>query len=182
MRTFIGIQIPEYIRENLKEVIEKVKKVREAKPVRLENLHITLKFLGEIKKDQLDFIKKKLEKCAEEFESFDVEIKGVGVFPSEKNVRVLWIGVEDNGSLKKLNSKIEDVLKEFGFEKERAFVSHITTARFRSFPNLSLIKEIIEKYKEKTFGKFTVKDFYLYESELKTTGPIYKKLEKFELK
>lgn len=66
-------------------------------------------------------------------------------------------------------------------EKEREFVSHITIARFKSVPNLNFIKEIMEKYGEKNFGKFNVKNFYLYESQLMPDGPVYKKIEKFDL-
>lgn len=180
MRTFIGIDLPENIKENLREVIERVKKIKEAKPVKVENLHITLKFLGEIESGKIELIRGKLN-LVKNFKSFDVEIKGIGVFPSEKKVRVLWVGAEDNGYLKKLNDRIEESLKEFGFEKEREFVSHITIARFKSVPNLNFIKEIMGKYGEKNFGKFNVKNFYLYESQLMPDGPVYKKIEKFDL-
>ncbi|MCM8807083.1 MAG: RNA 2',3'-cyclic phosphodiesterase [Candidatus Omnitrophica bacterium] len=180
MRIFIGIEIPENLRENLKEIIEKIKKIRESKPVKIENLHITLKFLGEIEEKKISLIKEKLKICSSNFKSFNVEIKGLGSFPSEKNLRVLWIGVEDDGLLKKLKNKIEEELKEFGFEEEKEFISHITIARFKSVPNLNFIREIKEKYKDFSFGKFLVKDFHLYESKLTPEGPIYKKIEKFE--
>jgi len=180
MRTFIGIDLPDDIKENLKEVVDRLKKIREAKPVKIENLHITLKFLGEVEEKDIENIKEKLKNCAENFEIFDVEIKGIGVFPSEKRVRVLWIGAEDEGYLKKLNNKIEEALTKFGFEKEKDFVGHITVARFKSVPNLNFIKEISEKYKEFLFGKFKVDRFNLYESKLTPEGPIYKVIAKFQ--
>jgi len=180
MRTFIGIDLPEEIKLNLKEVVDRLKKIKEAKPVKIENLHITLKFLGEVEEKEIEKIKERLKGCAKNFNSFDVEVKGVGVFPSEKKVRVLWIGALDDGYLKKLNKKIEEEMEKFGFEKEKEFVSHITVARFKSVPNLNLIKDLIEKYKDFLFGKFSVKNFQLYESKLTPDGPVYKIIENFE--
>ncbi|HOK55918.1 MAG TPA: RNA 2',3'-cyclic phosphodiesterase [bacterium] len=181
MRTFIGIDLPDDIKENLKEVVDRLKKIREAKPVKIENLHITLKFLGEVEEKDIEEIKKKLEICANKFKSFGVEIKGIGVFPSEKRIRVLWIGAEDEGYLKKLNNEIEEEMSELGFEKEKEFVSHITVARFKSVPNLNFIREISEKYNNFLFGKFRVESFNLYESKLLPEGPIYKVVAKFQL-
>ncbi|MCM8786271.1 MAG: RNA 2',3'-cyclic phosphodiesterase [Candidatus Omnitrophica bacterium] len=183
MRTFVGIDLPENIKESLKEVIDRLKKIKEAKPVKIENLHITLKFLGEVEgKGDINKIKEKLEKCALDVDSFDVEVKGIGVFPSEKRVRVLWIGAEDEGYLKKLNEKIEQAMNEFGFKKEKDFISHITIARFKSIPNLNFIKEISEKYNEFLFGKFRVISFQLFESKLMPEGPIYKVVAEFQLR
>ncbi|MGC8977461.1 MAG: RNA 2',3'-cyclic phosphodiesterase [Candidatus Ratteibacteria bacterium] len=180
MRTFIGIDLPEDIKEGLKDVISGLKKIKEAKPVKIENLHITLKFLGEVEEKDIEKIKDKLENLAKNFKSFEVEIKGVGVFPSEKKVRVLWVGIEDGGYLKKMNNEIEEVMKEFGFEKEKDFVGHITIARFKSVPNLNFINEIFEKYDNFLFGKFKVDSFNLYESKLFPEGPIYKVIARFK--
>ncbi len=182
MRVFIGIDLPENIKENLKGIIERVKKIREAKPVKLENLHITLKFLGEVEEKKVNIIQGKIEKFVKEIESFEVEVKGVGVFPSEKKPRVLWVGVEDKENLKKLNNRIEETLSEFGFEKEKDFVSHITVSRFRSTPNKSFIEEILGKFKDAVFGKFKITDFCFYESNLTPEGPIYKIIGKINLR
>ncbi|MCM8803779.1 MAG: RNA 2',3'-cyclic phosphodiesterase [Candidatus Omnitrophica bacterium] len=182
MRTFVGIDLPENIKENLKELIDRLKKIKEAKVVKLENLHITLKFLGEVDEENIEKIKEKLKECCTEFDIFDVDIKGIGVFPSEKSVRVLWVGLEDEGYLKKLNIKIEEVMSKFGFEKEKDFVGHITIARFKSLPNLNFIKEFCVKYKDFLFGKFKVNGFNLYESKLMPEGPIYKIIAKFQLR
>ncbi|MCM8766492.1 MAG: RNA 2',3'-cyclic phosphodiesterase [Candidatus Omnitrophica bacterium] len=182
MRTFIGIDLPENIKENLKQVIERLKKIKEAKPVKTENLHITLKFLGEVEEKDIDKIKEKLEKSTLDFKSFEVEVKGIGVFPSEKKTRVLWVGVQDEGFLKKLNEKIEQAMNQFGFEKEKDFVSHITVARFKSIPNLNFIKEISEKYNNFLFGKFRVISFQLFESRLMPEGPIYKIVAQFQFR
>ncbi|MCM8809602.1 MAG: RNA 2',3'-cyclic phosphodiesterase [Candidatus Omnitrophica bacterium] len=182
MRTFIGIDLPENIKENLKQVIERLKKIKEAKPVKTENLHITLKFLGEVEEKDIDKIKEKLKKSTLDFKSFEVEVKGIGVFPSEKKTRVLWVGVQDEGFLKKLNEKIEQAMNQFGFEKEKDFVSHITVARFKSIPNLNFIKEISEKYNNFLFGKFRVISFQLFESRLMPEGPIYKIVAQFQFR
>jgi 2'-5' RNA ligase len=180
MRIFIGIDLPENIKENLKEIIEKVKKIKEAKLVKIENLHITLKFLGEVEEEKIEVINRTLQHCADKSKSFNVKIKGIGVFPSEKKVRVLWAGIEDGEDLKNLNRKIEDALKNLGFEKEKEFVAHITIARFKSIPNLNFIKELITKYQDILFGEILVKNFQLYESKLTPLGPIYKVIKKYE--
>lgn len=181
MRTFLGIDLPDEIKKNIKEVIEKLKKVKEARTVKLENLHITLKFLGDVEEKKIELIKEKLKSSFSDFPCFEVKLKGIGVFPEEKRVRVLWIGVEDNGILKKLNEKIERIMEKFGFEREKEFVSHITIARFKSVPNLNFIREFLEKHRDAVFGKFKIEDFFLYESFLTPEGPIYRKIERFIL-
>ncbi|HRR95676.1 MAG TPA: RNA 2',3'-cyclic phosphodiesterase [Candidatus Ratteibacteria bacterium] len=181
MRLFVGIKLP----DNLKEEIRKIeaslrKKVREVKVVSPENLHITLKFLGEVGEKDVGNIDEKLNEVKKKFSSFDVSIGKIGSFPDDKKIRVLWIGVESHGKLKKLNSEIEKQLVTIGYKEENRFTEHITIARFKSTPDLGFIEKLKEKY-NMVISSFKVENFSLINSKLTKSGPIYEDLETYKL-
>jgi len=168
----------------LKNEIEKIdkelkKKVREAKVVKVENLHITLKFLGEVEEERIKEIDEKLNEISKRFVPFSVFIKNIGSFPEEKKIRVLWVGVESEGNLKKLNLEIEKELSNIGFKEENRFKEHITISRFKSTPDLKFIEYLKEKY-NKTLGSFDVSGFSLIKSNLTSQGPIYNDLKEYK--
>lgn len=182
MRLFIGIEIPDEIKDRIGEVSCKLQsKVREARVVSPANLHITLKFLGEVPEEEVPHITGILSDILKDYVPFRAEVKGAGVFPDEKNVRVFWIGADSGGKLKKLNALIENRLETEGFKKENRFREHITIARFKSNPRISFLKELIEKYKEETFGVMDVREVELIKSNLKPSGPTYTPLHKIPL-
>ncbi|MCK9266520.1 RNA 2',3'-cyclic phosphodiesterase [bacterium] len=178
MRTFIGIRISEEIKKNFLEITGKLSsKTKEARIVPPENLHITLKFLGNVETSCLANIKDILSNICGEFEPFDMQVKGLGVFPEQKQLRVLWIGVKSNGYLKSLNRKIEEEFEKLGFPNEKRFKEHITISRFRSLPNLSVINNLMDRFSEHSFGVMNVEGVELIESVLTSSSPpVYKTL------
>lgn len=181
MRLFIGIVLPENIKKKIEGIEKELKKkVKEAKVVKMENLHITLKFLGEVREEKIGKIDEKLKEVSEYFAPFNVSVGKVGNFPEGKKMRVLWVGVESNGALKKINFKIEKALSTIGFKEENRFKEHITIARFKSTPDMKFIEHLKEKYSS-FLGEFRIESFSLIKSNLTPEGPIYKNLKEYKL-
>jgi len=185
MRLFIGIKIPDEIKKEVEESVisDLRKKIREARIVPSENLHLTLKFIGETSENNIPSIEKIIDSSIETFLPVRATVRGAGIFPDEKNARVFWIGVDSQGTLKKLNNIIETELEKAGIsKKENRFKEHITIARFKSVPKIASLKEILERYKDEVFGVMDIIEIELIKSELKSSGPVYTTLFKSRIK
>jgi 2'-5' RNA ligase len=142
-------------------------------PVYPENIHLTLKFFGDVGPDKLSILDSKLHdiKCA----PFDVKVKGVGAFPNVNYIRVVWAGCESK-ALESLAGKINDSLFPT-FPKEE-FAPHITIARIKVRADT---RSFFEKYVTNYFGSFKVERFSLKRSTLGPMGPVYETITEFEL-
>ncbi|MCS7098089.1 MAG: RNA 2',3'-cyclic phosphodiesterase [Candidatus Methanomethyliaceae archaeon] len=177
VRSFIAIEIEEDVKNRIMEFEKRLKECRsEIKPVEKENLHLTIKFLGEISIKLLDEVYEKMEEIKEE--KFTIGIRGVGVFPSEKFIRVIWVGVEEGKEkILKIQKKLDESLAKVGFIKERDFVPHITVARVKSLGDRNEILNILNEFKEKDFGRSIVDRIVLKRSLLTPKGPIYSNIK-----
>jgi len=186
IRCFIAVDLPDYIKHKLFDIIKDIKQ-KYSLPLRWvssEKYHITLKFLGEISFNRLERIKKILYEIDKENIHFIMNINSVGVFPSQKVPRVLWVGFnEKTGNLEKLYNFLEKSLDELGFKPEkRKFTPHITLARCKKMTISEkekfnkMILEIDEKLKNLSSEKFLVNTLVLFKSELHPAGSIYTKL------
>ncbi|MCM8762048.1 MAG: RNA 2',3'-cyclic phosphodiesterase [Candidatus Omnitrophica bacterium] len=176
MRLFIGIRIPDEIKKKIEETVvsDIRKKIREARIIPSENLHLTLKFIGETSENNIPYIEKIISSSVENFLPIKAIIKGTGVFPDNKSARVFWIGMDSQGTLKKLNNIIETELDKTGIsKKEGRFKEHITIARFKSVPKLSSLGEILERYSDEVFGTMDIIEIELIKSDLKSSGAMY---------
>ena len=171
MRCFVAIDVP-YFRtlESLQRSIE-----GRAKLVEKENIHITLKFLGEIGPETVDKIKKIVRECAPK--KYKLRLKGIGFFPSERYVKVVWVGVEDNGETRELMKCIDKNISALGFKKERSYVPHLTIARAKG--KIRIKNE--DEFKEMVFGEVEVEKIKIKKSILMKSGPVYEDLEVVEL-
>jgi len=175
-RVFVGIKLGEGIRQEVKKIQDKLPEFI-GKKTEIENLHLTLKFLGEVDEEKLDKVRESLRNL--KFEKFEVSLVELGVF-SEKFIRIVWLGVDKkNEDLWKLQEKIDERLKEL-FEEERRFMGHITIARVKKVENKKKFIEKINGIEIKKL-KFDVNRFYLIESKLKPEGPEYKVIEEYRL-
>lgn len=188
MRTFIAIDLEPEIKKTLTLLIQELslqdKERRSVKWVRKEGMHLTLKFLGEIKEDKVSQIENVLKKTVKDFSPFSMKIQGTGSFPSgKKNPRVFWVGVKDEKNIKALQSMVEDEMEKLGFPNERReFHPHLTLGRVKIFSDLGQILAQLDQYRERHFGEMLVKKITFFRSILKPTGAEYSILSEIELK
>jgi 2'-5' RNA ligase len=147
---------------------------------RPEKLHLTLKFFGDTDAAQLEKLKEAAESLAGRFSNMRFRISKTGVFPSARNARVLWLGVEgDVEKLREMNAFLENEGEKFGFRKEnRTYRPHLTIARIRE-PHRA--KPLVEAHLAREFepAEFEASELVIYESRLQPTGSVYKKVSGF---
>ncbi len=175
MRLFVAVEIPDLIKEMMEELKAELPE-KGLNKMNVNNMHITLKFLGEVDEAKIGEVKAALNKV--EFTPFKVQVNGVGVFPKEDYIKVVWAGTE-SVELKELAEKVEDVLSSMFGKEERGFSGHLTLARVKRKVDL---KEFLGKHKEEVFGGFVVDKFLLMKSVLQKGGPEYSVVEEFETK
>ncbi len=178
MRTFLAVEVPKHIRKKIDSLIqEEKKKDLPIKWVAFDNLHITLKFLGEIDEKKKGEITPVITEIGKALTSFKISLEGLGCFPSPRSPRVLWIGVAEGSEiLNKMATELEERLSQFGFKKEKRFHAHVTIGRIKK---PCTIDDILQKT-IKTEA-FSVDAITFFKSTLKPEGPIYEVLEKFTL-
>jgi 2'-5' RNA ligase len=175
MRSFIAVKISPDQREKLADLIKNLKKSgAEVKWVKPENLHITLKFLGEVDEKGLPNIFDSLEKSLTNEQSFQFNLKGLGCFPNLHRPRVIWVGIERGADdLSRLAGMVDDCMLGFGFEKEkRGFSPHLTIGRVKS---TRLIERLTGMFKNVEFltESCIIDEAIFYQSILKPEGPTY---------
>lgn len=172
-RCFVSIDIPENVKEEVIKIQKQLPKFY-GKLTETKNLHLTLKFLGEISDDKIELVKERLRKI--NFECFEVSVDSIGVF-SEKFIRIVWLHLINCDELQK---KIDESLEGL-FPKEKRFMSHLTIARVKKIEDKEKFLEELDKIKIPEI-KFRVSEFSLKESFLYQKGPIYSEIEKYKLK
>jgi 2'-5' RNA ligase len=143
------------------------------KPVERENIHITLKFLGNLSTPRLAEVKSSLKQL--DVPAFTAEIKGAGAFPNLNHMNVLWVGVNEGWSqVEQIYEQVEKLLSSLGFRREnRPFSPHITIARVRSARKRDEIANFLLHLSEESFGTITVDRVRLKQSILSSSGPKY---------
>lgn len=181
LRTFICIEIEDYLKVKFKEVQEYFKKIDfDVKWVEEKNLHMTLKFLGEVDLERLKEVLSILGKL--KFNKFELSFKGCGIFPNFYSPRVLWVGIEKGGEeLIKISEILNRELMKLGFKEEKGFSPHLTIGRIKSNKNKEKFLELMKKKAEESFDKMEAKEIILMKSNLIPKGPIYEIIEKFSL-
>ncbi|TAN63569.1 RNA 2',3'-cyclic phosphodiesterase [bacterium] len=181
IRAFVAIELPENVIKMLSDTQHGLKSegLSGIGFVRPENIHLTLKFLGDVDKGRLTAIKEALEKATESVKVFTVTVEGLGAFPSLKNPRVLWVGVNENAMLSQLQDRLEKALFDVGFEKEgRPFKPHLTLARFKTGTDARHCGKAVEALGQSQKQTFSAGSLVLFESRLSAKGAEYKALEK----
>jgi 2'-5' RNA ligase len=180
IRTFIALELPPSVISLLEKVQDDLKSMKiRAKWVRPENIHLTLKFLGNINPDDIDNIGGAMMDAVDDFAGINLVARGVGVFPGIKRPRVIWVGL--GGQIQLLfamQRALEDNLEALGFRKEkRPFKGHLTLGRIRQTIDPSMIHQIMREYATLPSEKFTVRRIILFKSDLKPTGAVYSQLQ-----
>ena len=176
IRTFIAIKPPEKILSSVKQIQDSFKLQGViAKWVRAENIHITIKFLWDIKKTDVEKIIKSITLAAKESKPITLSVKGSGVFPGVKRPRVIWAGITGEVSaLLDLQNRVEENLEAIGFPKEpRPFKGHLTIGRIKGKTDAKKLVNTMEQFNDFESEKFIAEHIFLIKSELKHSGAVY---------
>jgi 2'-5' RNA ligase len=185
MRLFIALDIPAEVREHLSQYVDRVRRYApDARWARIESLHVTLKFIGEVKDAKVAEIKTALAPI--QSRPFPVEFKEIGFFPAPKSARVFWAGVHASDALAQLASTIEAAMEKLGIAREkRPYHPHLTLARAPegrgSRQCFHLLQDHISAEGPPQFGTMTTQEFFLYQSQIMRGGARYTKLQRFPL-
>lgn len=187
MRVFVAVDIGDITRRALADLQKKLQgqvdiKKSDAKWVRPENVHLTLKFLGEIKDEEAVEVCKAIKDTASRNKGFQLDVESLGYF-GRKSARILWVGCGRGSSeLGSLQKQIEYSLSGLGFpEEKRLFSGHLTLCRIRN-PKAGLkLADISRVYKDVKVGTISVKSVCVYQSHLQPSGPVYIKLGDYQL-
>lgn len=179
IRSFVAIDIDnEKILNQLRDVqgklIETSARIKSVKP---ENIHITIRFLGDIHIEMIDKIHSSMEKVS--FTPFDVRIHGIGAFPTSKYVRIVWAGIEDGRKkIEAIFNQLEPQLRVLGFKPDlRGFSPHITISRVRAGQKKAELIRCVKDLANHEFGILKVCCLKLKKSVLTPRGPIYSNLK-----
>jgi 2'-5' RNA ligase len=192
MRLFVALDIDDAIRQRLARFLEGVRGFApDLNWARSENLHVTLKFIGEQRPERLEAIQASLRSIKNGVAEFQIAFRGYGFFPTPKSARVFWAGIEAGPQLASLAKSVDVSLAQLGVPAEtRPFSPHLTLARSgsgrpqrgpgdRSNNKFQRVQEKLSAMPPLDFGTMTAHDFFLYESKLSPKGAQYTKLERF---
>jgi len=179
MRVFAAVEIPEDVRAAVAAAARELfRDVRDAKLVARENLHVTIRFLGEVKERDLDAVLVAARESASASTSSRAEVRGFGAFPNARRPSVVWAGVDDpTGTTSRLEAEMSRRVEPLGFLREaRPFAPHVTVARLRR-PRSSL--RLVGS--SPGFGSLAIETFTVFSSELTPRGSRYTALGRFPL-
>jgi 2'-5' RNA ligase len=148
------------------------------KLVDLENIHLTLKFLGDTDEGFVEKIVEIMNAGVEGVEPFTMEIRGTGVFPNPNYMKVLWVGLDNADPLITIAKSIDTGVSKLGFKREKkGFHPHITVARVKGPRKKNEVQQILRDYQNETFGSQLVDCIRLKKSVLSREGPTYSTIE-----
>lgn len=180
MRLFVALPVPAEVRENLRSLLDQLHAVdSHQRFIPPENLHLTLKFIGEVPPDRLAAIAAQLEKVRLSV-FVELQFRGIGFFPNARRPSVAWVGILSSPQLAQLAAAINDVLSAVGIPRdEKPFVPHLTIARFKLTRISTALSTALEKFVNQSFGSLSSGEFQLIESQLKSGGAEYTTLRSF---
>ena len=184
LRTFIAIELPETAVSFVIRIQEVLKSYRfKIRWVQPENMHLTLKFLGDIHREDRVRIEDAISNAAKECEPMQFAVKGMGVFPGVKRPRVVWCGLKgDTASLVDLQGCLDEKLIDVGFSKEkRPFKGHLTLGRAKGPVSPGKIIDAMKEISGFESKPFQVEAIALISSDLKPSGAVYTRLKSISL-
>lgn len=175
MRIFFGIKFDDSAHDAVESALKPFKKIgTPIKWVKTENIHLTLKFIGEVPQEKYTRIEEVLTESDFNVGAFDLEVAGFGKFGRGRELNILWTGIGKNAQLEDLYHRIEEALEKIGIKKEkRPFKPHVTVGRNKKNYNFKPIFELLEQNADVSINKLKVTAFQIFKSELFSTGPVY---------
>ena len=186
MRTFLACEVPLPVRQAVGRWVDGLRDtIRGVRWVTIDQMHLTLRFLGDVDQQTLDQVKAAAEHSAVSVPAQHLEVAGAGVFPHLRRPRVVWVGIGgETQGLKQLNAELERSLEGLQIHQERSvrdFLPHLTLGRIRDFRKAVGVEKIILSGKDRHFGELPVTALTLFQSELTSAGARYTKLAEFKL-
>lgn len=182
VRAFLAIDLDDDLKPKINKIIRQFKEIdTKIKYVELQNLHLTLKFFGDIDTNGLDVLENAIADVVSEFDPFKIKITGCGAFPNKNHIKVIWVGIDDDAVIKDLHDRLDKEFARLGFDKDRKFSTHLTIGRMKSAKNKNKVKEVIEEFENFEIGEMEVSEISLKKSTLTPAGPIYEDISIFEL-
>jgi len=182
LRAFIAIDIPPEIKKAISSQTASLRKEsgHAVRWVAVENIHLTLKFLGEVSSDNLELLAQSLHSDCSRTVPFTVSVEKLGCFPNPRRPRVLWIGLAIPPELNRLRRQVEASAARLGYAPDdKPFSPHLTIGRVREQAapaELQGLRGLLERATVANLGTFAVNEVHLYKSDLKPEGPIYTRL------
>lgn len=177
VRCFIAVEICAEVRDALAPLLRELAACGGVNAVAPHNMHITLKFLGEIEDEKIEATKGALSGI--KFPAFDARFSGVGAFPNERSARVVWIATQ-SAELPRLAALVEDALAPLGFAREaRGFSAHLTLGRVRK--QSPALRQFLQRHASADFGSCRIGALLLKKSTLTPEGPVYETLAEYPL-
>jgi 2'-5' RNA ligase len=188
IRTFIALELPQSIHEELSIIISSLKKKVPGgiRWVPASNIHITLKFLGDVSKNNLTAIDRTVESITQGHSAFDIHLGNLGAFPNLRRPRVVWIGIQAPDTLAKMTQEIDQALTRLGYPPEgRPFSPHLTLGRVAQDTQpqeLAAIAHILSTQKVAVDSPVLMEQVTVFKSELRPSGAVYTPLYRHALK
>ena len=184
VRTFIAIEIPSDIIEKISNFQDILKKEQASiRWIKSSNIHITLKFLGNVLEEKIDAIANAVEVAVQLIKPFTIEISKIGTFPNERRPRIIWIGAQSGDELLKLLAKnIDNEVHKLGFEKEkRSYKAHLTIGRVKQDKNIAGVIHRLNNNENLHAGSFIADEVVVMRSDLHPNGSIYTPLKRIKI-
>ena len=183
IRAFLAIDLePQVIEKICRSIDDLRERIPAVRWVPMTNLHLTVKFFGDIEEAQVEPIAVALQNQLELFPRFTINAKGLGVFPERGRPKILWVGLTGN-ELAELAARVQSSLLPLGFAPEqRSFTPHLTIGRWRDSDRAPrTLKQELERWRDCTFGHSVVNEVVLFQSVLKAEGAVYRRLKVISL-
>ncbi len=185
IRTFVAVETSSAVREGAARLIETFRAAgADVKWVDPHNMHITLKFLGDVDSREIHQVCQAVEKAVGDVRAFEFEVRGAGAFPNATRPRTVWLGVAvGQKELVDLNGRIEPPLEKLGFRREaRRYQPHLTIGRVRrGGPGVGELGRLIREHADRPIGRTTASGVIVFSSQLDRSGPTYEALARAPL-
>lgn len=181
IRCFLAIALPEDLRNSLESLRYRLDLPQfDVRWVDPKNLHLTLRFLGEISEEDLETVSAAAQKTAEGTESFSLLIQGLGAFPSIGSPRIVWAGAEPPEPVVRLERKLSRELEGLNWPPpDKPFRPHLTIGRVKSSRGKGELRKLLERNQKEKIGEMRVTEILLVQSQLRPSGPLYQNLKRF---
>jgi 2'-5' RNA ligase len=189
LRLFIAIQIPEEVRSAIEKSQSELRRALPQSSIRWtarDQLHLTLKFLGEVESQRSEVLIEALRSTCQNFAALQLRVQGLGCFPARRSPRVVWVGINDAlGELVRLQRALETIVKDFTEEEpDERFTGHATLARIKHLhrTEIETLRCQISERAERLFGEWTAAEIELIRSDLSSTGARHTRLAAIPLR